>query len=206
MSHGRSPTDGGGQLITLEGLDGSGKSTVIEGLQRRHPEWQYTCEPTMSWYGDAVRRSIASDGADPIAELFLFIADHAEHLHTTIRPGLEAGEVIISDRYIDSRIAYQAVTLAETIDAPAAFIAQIHEPFTIMPDLTIFLDIDPETAVRRSGTTNKFEQMAHLRDVSRAYEGLIEDAPDRFVRIDATSPPTDVLDAVERAVKSVLYR
>ena len=206
MSHGRTPTDGGGQLITLEGLDGSGKSTVIEGLQRRHPEWQYTCEPTMSWYGDAVRRSIASDGADPIAELFLFIADHAEHLRTTIRPGLEAGEVIISDRYIDSRIAYQAVTLAGTIDAPAAFIAQIHEPFTIMPDLTIFLDIDPETAVRRSGTTNKFEQMAHLRDVSRAYEGLIEDAPDRFVRIDATSPPTDVLDAVERAVKSVLYR
>jgi thymidylate kinase (EC 2.7.4.9) len=206
MSHGRTPADGGGQLITLEGLDGSGKSTVIEGLQRRHPEWCFTCEPTTSWYGDAVRRSVESDAADPIAELFLFIADHAEHLRTTIRPGLEAGEVIVSDRYIDSRIAYQAVTLAETIEAPAAFITAVHEPFTILPDLTVFLEVDPETAARRSGATNKFEQVAHLQAVSHEYERLIDHAPDRFVRIDATSPPADVLDAVERAVGAVLHR
>jgi len=206
MSHGRTPANGGGQLITLEGLDGSGKSTVIEGLQRRHPDWCFTCEPTTSWYGDAVRRSVESDAAEPIAELFLFIADHAEHLRTTIRPGLEAGEVIISDRYVDSRIAYQAVTLADTIEAPAAFIAAVHEPFTILPDLTIFLEIDAETAARRSGATNKFEQVAHLQHVGRQYERLIQEAPDRFVRIDATSPPAEVLVAVERAVEALLHR
>jgi dTMP kinase len=206
MSHGRTPANGGGQLITLEGLDGSGKSTVIEGLQRRHPDWCFTCEPTTSWYGDAVRRSVESDAADPIAELFLFIADHAEHLRTTIRPGLEAGEVIISDRYVDSRIAYQAVTLTDTIEAPAAFIAAVHEPFTILPDLTIFLEIDAETAARRSGATNKFEQVAHLQHVGRQYERLIQEAPDRFVRIDATSPPAEVLVAVERAVEALLHR
>jgi len=206
MSHGRTPANGGGQLITLEGLDGSGKSTVIEGLQRRHPDWCFTCEPTTSWYGDAVRRSVESDAADPIAELFLFIADHAEHLRTTIRPGLQGGEVIISDRYVDSRIAYQAVTLADTIEAPAAFIAAVHEPFTILPDLTIFLEIDAETAARRSGATNKFEQVAHLQHVGRQYERLIQEAPDRFVRIDATSPPAEVLVAVERAVEALLHR
>ncbi|MFT4885297.1 MAG: dTMP kinase, partial [Natronomonas sp.] len=68
-------------LITLEGLDGSGKSTVAEALQDVLPEAEtvFTREPTESWYGEAVNRSIDDDEADPLAELFLYTADHADH-------------------------------------------------------------------------------------------------------------------------------
>ena len=64
-------------LVTLEGLDGSGKTTVWEALHERYPDAEFTREPTNSWYGDAVYRSIEDDDADPLAELFLYTADHA---------------------------------------------------------------------------------------------------------------------------------
>ena len=206
MSQGRARGDWEGRLITLEGLDGSGKSTVVAELQHRHPQWTFTREPTGSWYGDAVRRSVGSEHADPIAELFLFIADHAEHLRTTIRPALRAGDVVVSDRYIDSRVAYQAVTLAGQIDDPAGFIWEVHEPFTILPDTTVFLDIDPEMAADRSGGTNKFEQVAHLRQVRRRYETIIAEAPGRFERVDASGSPATVVDAVEMAIDDADHR
>jgi len=206
MSPGRAGEDGEGRLITLEGLDGSGKSTVIAALQRRHPTWTFTCEPTDSWYGDAVRRSVESQDADPIAELFLFIADHAEHLRTTIRPALRAGGMVVSDRYIDSRVAYQAVTLAERMDAPAAFIRDIHAPFTILPDMTVFLDVEPEMAADRSGGTNKFEQVTHLREVQQQYETIIAAAPERFRRVDASRSQAAVVDAVELAISESDHR
>jgi len=74
-------------LITLEGLDGSGKTTVWEALHDvPYPDATFTREPTDSWYGEAVDRSIAADDADPLAELFLLTADHADHLSGTIGP------------------------------------------------------------------------------------------------------------------------
>ena len=206
MSQARAHGDGEGRLITLEGLDGSGKSTVLAGLRERHPAWTFTCEPTGSWYGDAVRRSVGSETADPIAELFLFIADHAEHLRTTVRPTLASDGVVVSDRYIDSRVAYQAVTLTGVIDDPARFIWGVHEPFTILPDLTVFLDVDPETAAERAGATNKFEEVAHLRQVRRRYETIIAGAPERFARVEAAAAPEAVLTAVETAIDAVVQR
>ncbi len=96
-------------LVTLEGLDGSGKTTVWESLQDRFSDAVFTREPTDdSWYGDAVYRSIEDDDADPLAELFLYTADHAAHLSRVIEPALERGDLVISDRYSDSRFAYQA--------------------------------------------------------------------------------------------------
>ena len=78
-------------LITLEGIDGSGKSSVWQALSEAHPEATFTREPTDSWYGDAVRRSIGAPDADPLAELFLYTADHADHLARTVRPALVVG-------------------------------------------------------------------------------------------------------------------
>jgi len=93
-------------LITLEGLDGGGKTTVWEALHDVYPDATFTREPTDSWYGEAVDRSIAADDADPLAELFLLTADHADHLSGTIEPALADGDLVISDRYSDSRFAY----------------------------------------------------------------------------------------------------
>ena len=102
-------------LITLEGLDGSGKTTAWEHLRDRYTEYCFTREPTHSWYGDAVSRSLNNDNADPLAELFLFMADHADHLHRRIIPALNQGKTVISDRYSDSRIAIRVPHLPRVV-------------------------------------------------------------------------------------------
>lgn len=191
-------------LVTLEGLDGSGKTTAWEALSKRHPEAVLTREPTDSWYGDAVYRSLEDEEADPIAELFLYTADHAAHLSRTVRPALRDDRLVISDRYSDSRFAYQAATLEGTIEQPLSYVRELHAPFSRPPDATVYFDVDPETAAERSGATNKFEQAAYLADVRGYYEQLIAEEPDRFVRIDATRAPAAVLEAVETAMDQLL--
>jgi dTMP kinase len=192
-------------LITLEGLDGSGKTTAWEALRDVYPDAVFTREPTASWYGDAVYRSMADEDADPLAELFLFTADHADHLSRVVRPALEAGELVVSDRYSDSRFAYQAATLAETdLTRPLEYVRGIHAAFSRPPDATVYLDVDPETAAARAGATNKFERAEYLAKVRENYESLIDSTPERFVRIDATEPPEDVVEMVERSVERLV--
>ena len=196
-------------LLTLEGLDGSGKSSCIDALRNASAvpdDTVFTREPTESWYGEAVRRSIADDQADPLAELFLYTADHAAHLSETVRPALDRGDVVISDRYSDSRFAYQGATLADAYEFadPLAFVREIHEPWTRPPDATIYLDIDPETAAERSGATNKFETASYLESVRENYERLIDHERERFVRIDAAEPLEDVAAQVIDAVETLL--
>ncbi len=195
-------------LVTLEGLDGSGKSTVWEALHDVYPDATFTTEPTSgptgSWYGDAVYRSIEDEDADSLAELFLYTADHADHLSRIVEPALEEGDLVISDRYSDSRYAYQGATLEGEITRPLEYIIGIHRAFSIDPDLTIYLDIDPETAAARAGSTNKFEHAEYLESVRENYERLIDQNPNRFVRIDATQSPEAVLDQVENVLEDAL--
>lgn len=190
-------------LVTLEGLDGSGKTTVWERLSETHDDgYTFTKEPTDSWYGDCVRRSIGEDGANSLSELFLFTADHADHLERVVRPALDRGDVVVSDRYTDSRYAYQGAAIEGAIPDPVAYIQSVHRPFTRPPDRTIYFEVDPETAVERSGATNKLEQLAFLESVQENYERLIEAEPERFVRVNAERP----LEAVLEAVESILER
>jgi len=198
-------------LVTLEGLDGSGKSSAAARLRESDAvpdETVFTREPTGSWYGDAVRRSIDADDADSLAELFLYTADHAAHLADTVRPALAEGRVVVSDRYSDSRYAYQGATLAAhpdlDVDDPLRFVREVHEPWTRPPDATIYLDVDPATGAERAGTTNKMEQADFLERVRDNYEQLVADEPDRFVRIDATRPQDDVLADVRETVVNLL--
>ncbi|WP_276272831.1 dTMP kinase [Haloarcula litorea] len=192
-------------LVTLEGLDGSGKTTVWERLRADDAvpsDAVFTREPTESWYGDAVQRSIDDDDADSLAELFLYTADHAAHLSDTVRPALTDGRLVVSDRYSDSRYAYQGATLAGTghFEDPLAYVRDVHAPWTRPPDLTVYLDLDPATAARRSGATNKFEAADYLAGVRENYERLLDDDPDRFVRVDATDDPDAVYDRVRSAL------
>jgi len=191
-------------LVTLEGLDGSGKTTVREALADDYPDAVLTREPTDSWYGEAVYRSISEESADSLAELFLYTADHADHLSRVVRPALKADKLVISDRYSDSRYAYQGATLADELNDPMQYIQSVHEPFTRTPDLTVYLDVDPETAAKRSGNTNKFERASYLRDVQANYEQLIAADPDRFVRIDASQPAEEVYEEVSRRLTAAL--
>jgi dTMP kinase len=192
-------------LVTLEGPDGSGKSTLAAGLRDHFPDATFTREPTDSWYGDAVSRSLGDDGADPVAELFLYAADHADHLTRVVRPALSAGDLVVSDRYSDSRIAYQGATLA-AVDAvtgdPVEYVRDLHEPFSVAPDLTVLLDLDAETAARRSAAANKFERADYLKRVVENYDRLARGDPERFVRIDATTSPETVCERAVDAIES----
>jgi dTMP kinase len=195
-------------LITLEGIDGSGKTSVREFLQERSAAldatFTFTREPTETWYGEAVQRSIRDDDADPMAELFLYTADHAAHLANTVRPALDRGEIVVSDRYSDSRYAYQGATLADRLADPLEFVREIHQPWTRPPDATIYFDVDPETGAKRSGATNKFERVEQLQTVRENYERLLADEPDRFVRIDAARSPEAVREDVRDTVETLL--
>jgi len=198
-------------LVTLEGIDGSGKSSAVDHLRGSDAvpdDAVFTREPTETWYGEAVQRSIGDADADSLAELFLYTADHAAHLADTVRPALEAGRVVVSDRYSDSRYAYQGATLATHPDLdvadPLAYVREVHAPWTRRPDATIYLDVDPETGARRAGETNKMEQFDFLERVADNYERLIADDPDRFVRIDAARSQNRVLADVEAAVVDLL--
>jgi dTMP kinase len=185
-------------LVTIEGIDGSGKTTVWEALRAQYGEgYVFTREPTESWYGDAVRRSVDDGDADPLAEAFLYVADHAAHLSRTVRPALRDGAVVVSDRYSDSRYAYQGAALGDRVADPLDYLVDVHEPFTVVPDHTIYLDVDPETGATRSGATDKFETTAFLREVRGNYDRLRRREPDRFHRVDAGRPAAAVLDTVE---------
>ncbi|TSD09999.1 dTMP kinase [Haloglomus irregulare] len=193
-------------LITLEGIDGAGKSTVHEAL-RDHDALDgavFTHEPTDSWYGEAVRRSLGDGDADPLAELFLYTADHADHLANVVRPALAEGRVVVSDRYVDSRYAYQGAALDGELDRPLEYVRGIHEAFTRSPDATLYLDVDPRSGAERAGASDKFETAGHLAAVQANYERLIEAEPERFVRIDATRPPEDVVAAAEGAIDRII--
>ena len=198
-------------LVTVEGIDGAGKSTVakrMEVLERLKEELDieavYTHEPTGSWLGDAVRRSINDDDSVPLADLFLFVSDHADHVERVIEPKLADGEVVVCDRYIDSRYAYQGATLSErdeeVFDDALEWVRGLHEGWTVVPDLTLLLDIPPEDAVERlDRETMKFERVEFLREVRENYMRLAEE--ERFVVVDATQ---DVEEVVERCVEEVV--
>jgi dTMP kinase len=184
-------------LVTLEGLDGAGKTTVWEALHDVYSDAVFTREPTETWYGEAVRTSLSDDDADPLAELFLYTADHAAHLANTIRPALEDDRLVIADRYADSRYAYQGASLTGVVDRPVEYVRGVHLPFTVDPDLTIYLDLDPETAVERADAADKFERADHLQAVQKNYQDLIDLEPTRWERVDATRSPEAVLSDVE---------
>ena len=176
-----------GKLITLEGIDGTGKSSVAKLLKKSFHEAVFTHEPTQSWIGKAVKRSIESDG-DPLSELFLFVADHAEHIAKVIRPALAEGKIVFSDRYSDSRYAYQGVTLSDDFDDALAWIQGIHRGWTVVPDMTILFTIDPAVAVSRCGVRGektKFEKLEFLKKVQDNFLRLAREEPRRFVIIDA---------------------
>ena len=193
-----------GKLITLEGIDGTGKSSIAKMLKTRFPEAVFTKEPTKSWIGKAVKKSIDSD-TNPLAELFLFVADHAEHIAKVIRPSLEQGKMVISDRYSDSRYAYQGATLSNLFEDAVDLVQSVHRGWTIVPDLTILFTIDPTIAVSRCGIRGnhtKFEKIEFLKKVQENFLKLAKNEPQRFVIIDAG----EELEVVGREVERVIEK
>ncbi len=137
-------------LVTLEGIDGTGKSTLLVALKGKLADLNpvFTREPGSTWVGEAVRRAVAEQ-IDPVTEATLFVADHAAHLATVVRPALDNKKLVISDRYSDSRFAYQSVTLDGVIPDPDGWLRAMHNGWSIVPDKTILLVIPVDEALAR---------------------------------------------------------
>ncbi len=224
-----------GRLITLEGIDGSGKSTALPHIASRLKEDRpdrrlvLSAEPTQGPVGRIIRSNLSGtadsatgspddglptspDACSPQAlkaarmnELFLFFADHAQHLASTIIPALEDGDVILCDRYADSTAAYQGVTLREVLPDPVAWIQSILLPWNRLPDITLLFLIDPRAAMQRMQSRSgreKFERLEFLQSVDENFRRMAAAEPKRFVLIDAEKGERQVAqDAVEAILR-----
>lgn len=192
-----------GKLATIEGIDGSGKSTITRRVvkkikKRTDTEVIKTKEPTETWLGDSVKKGLRQD-IDPLAEAFLFTADHIEHVEKEIRPKLKEGKLIISDRYNDSFYAYQGATLSnkKSIKNPIEYLKNLRNDFTIKPDLTIFLDVSPEVAINRLGEDRiKFENLDFQRKVYHNFKKIIKEERDRFLVVNGEKSKQELTNKV----------
>ena len=192
-------------LITLEGIDGTGKSTIAAALAEplRDLDPVFTREPGATWVGEAVRRAIAEE-ADPVTEALLFAADHAAHLSSVIRPALADGRLVISDRYSDSRYAYQQVMLEGIIEEPLAWLRALHDGWTIVPDRTFLFVVPVDVALERLRQKNgreHFERRDILEKVQEHYLELARADPARFMIIDAMKDPGEICRFVAASIR-----
>lgn len=201
-----------GTFITFEGGEGAGKSTqakrLAERLEGAGIPTLVTREPGGTPLGEDIRALILKDRPqDPVTELLLFAAARAEHMTAVIRPALDEGTWVISDRFIDSTRVYQG----KLYMVDPGLIAQI-EKFTVapdFPDLTLILDLPPEAGLERAatrGTLSRYDaERIETHDVLR--QGFLEIAtnePKRCVLIDGHLPVSSVEAAVWQAVSDRL--
>jgi len=204
-------------FISFEGIEGSGKTTQIQGvydyLRQKGHDVIVTREPGGSNIGRQIRSILLDSknkGLNSLAELLLYMADRAQHLDEIVKPGLSSGKVILCDRYYDATIAYQGYARGLDID----LITQLHgiSFADYKPDLTFLLDLPPETGLGRAwrqiengqriGTETRFEEEALTfhRRVREGYLALAQREPQRFRIIDASGPQ----EGVEKEILAVL--
>ncbi|MGV8127694.1 MAG: dTMP kinase [Methanothrix sp.] len=211
-----------GRLITLEGIDGSGKSTALPHIARRIAERLpkrkivLTAEPTSGEVGRILRKGLKEASGEEQAspakrmnELFLFMADHAQHLDRIVLPSLKDGAVVLSGRYADSTAAYQGVTLQGIVPHPVSWIQEIFRHWNVVPDMTLLFLLDPELALKRLESRpgkEKFERLEFLRSVEENFRKIASAEPERFVLIDAAQSEEAVARDAARAVLELLAR
>lgn len=208
-----------GIFISFEGGEGAGKSTQIArlaaSLREMGHEVVVTREPGGSPGAEAVRHVILSGAAEPFGpamEAILFAAARADHLDQVIRPAVARGAIVLCDRFVDSSRVYQGVTG----DLEPAFM-QALEAATVagaMPDLTVVLDLDPETGMKRATKrrgeekADRYEKeaLAIHRRRREAFLDIARAEPERCVVIDAAKPPAKVATAIVKAVHALIER
>ena len=203
-----------GALITVEGVEGSGKSTqcarLAHLLTARGIEVVLTSEPDGTPLGARVRGLFEADGPTPtpLTQTFLFMAARQEHVTRVIAPALTRGAVVISDRYTDATVAYQGY--GEGVDVQT--IGEMNTLATggVLPDLTLVLDLDPVVGMRRihDRALDAFEKMdlAFHRRVREGYLEIARSDKNRVVVLDAGREPEVLHADVVRSVDECLAR
>lgn len=190
-------------IISLEGLDGSGKShqayNIAMMLNKRAIPYEIFREPGGTDLGESVRRLLKSNDMDKYTELLLFSAARNELVQKKVKPAIEYGKVVIFDRFWDSTIAYQAAGRGIDIRDCMRLIEMVAGDLT--PDLTFYFDIPPHVSIDRSSRRDgqdRFdtEDLQFKNRVRQSYLSMVSDSPDRFVLVDATHSVEHVRDFV----------
>jgi dTMP kinase len=200
-----------GLLITLEGPEGGGKTTQAPRLEQYLRDAGYEVrvynEPGGTRISEAIRDILLAPRHTEMAafaELFLFLASRAQLVEESIRPALEAGQIVLCDRYTDSTLAYQRVATRLSVRELDA----LNDLATgsLQPDLTLLLDVPAEVGLRRQGKWNRMEALGldFHRSVREEYLALRERYPKRIVLIDASQPLDQVALQMQEAVDQLL--
>jgi dTMP kinase len=200
------------RFITLEGSEGSGKTTAArhlgEWLRSRGEPALVTREPGGTPLGDEVRRLVlhlrdVSDDLDPRADALLYAASRAQHTARVILPALERGEHVISARYLDSSLAYQGAGYGN--DPAELRQLQAFATYGLLPDLTILIEVPVEVGLgrKRAGEWNRFEDtegVAFFETVRQAYLDLAAGEPERFRVVDGSGS----VEATDRLIQQLV--
>ena len=200
-------------FITLEGIEGSGKTTQLKHIEaffdRRGLETIVTREPGGTMVGEKIRAVLLNPDIEkmaPLTELFLYEADRIEHLEKTIRPALASGKVVLCDRFYDATVVYQGYGRGLDLE----MIHHLHELIVgdLKPDLTLLFDLKPEIGLDRawnqvdngdrSDKEMRFEleKLAFHRKIRDGYLTIARQEPERIFVIDAGRDEKTVRDAV----------
>jgi dTMP kinase len=208
-------------FITLEGIEGSGKTTqmsrLVEFLEDKGIGCVTTRQPGGTLIGETIRSILldpANRALEPLAELLLYMADRAQHIQEIIRPALEAGETVVCDRYFDATLVYQGFARGLSIE----MIERLHRLLfdDLKPDMTLLLDLSPRVGLerawkqlnngQRSGDESRFEAetVAFHEKVRSGYLELARLEPDRFRIVDAGESPEQVSNTIRSIISSIL--
>jgi len=204
-------------FITLEGIEGSGKTTAlarfVAHLEGRGRVCRVTREPGGTAFGQRLRSILLdpdSGAIDPRAELLLYCADRVQHVHTVIQPALAAGEIVVCDRYLDATLAYQGGARGLGLEMIRALHGLVLPP--LMPDMTFLFDLDPRIGLRRawaaveggerrrSESRFEAEALSFHASVRQNYLALAGAERERFVVLDAARPPEEVTEQMIAAL------
>ena len=198
-----------GAFLSVEGLDGSGKSTQIHLLTEALDRWgfvvRHSREPGGSPVGEHIREILLSRASEmePLTEALLFAASRAEHVRRVIRPAVARGEVLLCDRFVDSSVAYQGGGRELGVQRVLNINAEAVDG--TLPLVTLYLDIGHEAALQRRTAASDPDRLESEPDefharVEAAYHQLIAADPERFAVVDATQPPEAVGEVAAKAV------
>jgi dTMP kinase len=223
-----------GYFITIEGIEGAGKSTLrarlSESLAELNSDIVITREPGATAFGQSVRNIVLdpkNKKLHSLAELMLFCADRAQHLEEIVRPALERGAVVICDRYVHSTLAYQGYGRGLDLQS----LHQLNRLVTqdLMPDLVLLLDLDPEQGLQRAeqrtrkasgsfpaeevqellsggGSWNRFEEqeLEFHRRVRRGFLELAKDPTQHICVLDASASAEQLAEQAMGAIRKIL--
>jgi len=203
-----------GLFISFEGIDGVGKSTQADALEEfvreRGREVVRSLEPGGTELGKEIRHLLLHRKGDvaPRAEALLYAADRAHHVATKIRPALEAGSVVIVDRYLDSSVAYQGA--GRELETKEVRDLSLWATNGLLPDVTVLLDLDPAVARDRRDQTGtepdrlEREKIEFFSAVRKCYLELAANEPERFLVIDATLSKDEIQKLIRARVSESL--